>query len=275
MVTKTFVLILGLAGIVISAAVEAKESNMSFLGSYVGINIGGTWGSSNYQTNPGCPPSSNNATFCGLSPDPSASNGNAVSASGTGKFSVDGYTVGGYIGHNWIVNNILLGGEADIGSFDLSKSTRASGSFPFVFLGDSYALTESMSTQWFATIRGRIGATVKPRLLLYATGGAAFTDFTFSSTYSDNAIYSPLFPGGSGNGKVSNTRTGWTIGGGGEWLLADRCSIKLEYLYADFGSVNIPVPVSNTQAFTQTMNVNADLRTQLLRAGLSYKFNEL
>ena len=51
-INKTFVLILGLAGIVISAAVEAEESNMSFLGSYVGINIGGTWGSSNYRVLP-------------------------------------------------------------------------------------------------------------------------------------------------------------------------------------------------------------------------------
>lgn len=247
---------------------------MSFLGSYVGINVGGTWGSSNYQTNPGCPLTSDNATFCGASPDPSAANGNAVAASGTGNFSLNGYTVGGHIGHNWVVNNILFGGEGDISSFDLSKSTHANGSFPFVFLGDSYALTESISTQWLATIRGRIGVTVKPRLLLYGTGGAAFTDVTFSSTYSDNAI-SDLFPGGSGGGKVSNTRTGWTVGGGGEWLLADRCSINLEYLYADFGSVNIPVPVSNTQAFTQTMNVNADLETQLIRVGLNYKFNEL
>lgn len=269
---RLIALTLRLVVILIPVVVNAGESNMSFVGSYVGIDGGGTWGSSHYRTNPGCPSSAENAVFCGASPDPSVTNGNAVLASGTGNFSISGYTVGGHIGHNWTINNILFGGEADIGSFDLSSSTDIGGLFPFVFLGDRYTLTESMSTQWLATIRGRIGVTIKPQLLLYATGGAAFTDFTFTSTYSDNAINS-FFPGGTGNGKVSNTRNGWTLGGGGEWLLSDTFSIKLEYLYADFGSINIPVPVSNTPSYTQIINVNADLSADLVRAGLNYKFN--
>ncbi len=69
------------------------------------------------------------------------------------------------------------------------------------------------------------------------TAGVALTDFSFSSSYSDNAI-GPTFPGGTGSTSISTVKTGWTVGGGGEWLLDSRWSIKAEYLYLDFGSTN-------------------------------------
>jgi outer membrane immunogenic protein len=34
----------------------------------------------------------------------------------------------------------------------------------------------------------------------------------------------------------SNTRTGWTIGGGSEWKFAPNWSVFLEYDHADFGT---------------------------------------
>ena len=33
----------------------------------------------------------------------------------------------------------------------------------------------------------------------------------------------------------NNSLTGWTVGGGVEWLLNPNWSVKLEYLYYDFG----------------------------------------
>lgn len=63
----------------------------------------------------------------------------------------------------------------------------------------------------------------------------------------------------------------WTIGGGGEWLLNDRWSIKGEYLYVDFGSTNMPVALSNTEDYRQTMWVDADLSAQVARVGINYR----
>jgi outer membrane immunogenic protein len=128
-----------------------------------------------------------------------------------------------------------------------------------------------MSTDWLATIRGRLGVTVKPELLLYATGGVAFTDFKFSSSYGDNAVGFG-FPGGTGFGSKSGVRTGWALGGGGEWLLDGGWSIKAEYLYVDFGSETVAVPTSNTPAFAQVIQVDADLNAQLARVGLNYRY---
>ena len=243
----------------------------NFAGAYIGLNAGAAWGSSRYATDPGClaDPTAD-AVFCNGAPDPSAVNGDAVAASGTGDLSSSGFTGGIEGGYSWQTGNVVYGGEGDFGAFDLGASTSPTGIFPFVFAGTSYALTESMSTNWLATLRGRLGYTATPELLLYATGGLAFTDFKFSSGYSDNAI-SVLFPGGTGFGKKSGVAAGWTVGGGGEWLLDGNWSIKAEYLYLDFGSMTVAVPVSNTAAFAQTMQVEADLSAQVARVGINYR----
>lgn len=54
--------------------------------------------------------------------------------------------------------------------------------------------------------------------------------------------------------------------------LDDRWSIKAEYLYVDFGSEKISVPITNTATFWQTMEVDADLTANIARAGLNYRF---
>jgi outer membrane immunogenic protein len=239
-----------------------------FAGGYIGLNAGAAWGSSDYSTNPGCPDTTF-AVFCD-SGESSAANGPPVANSGTGTLSSSGFTGGIQGGYNWQVGNFVFGGEGDFGAFDLGKSVSKSGTFPVAFLGDAYTLNESMSTDWLITLRGRLGYTVMPQLLLYATAGIALTDFKFSSSYSDNAIDS-TFPGGTGSQSVSNVRTGWTIGGGGEWAVDSRWSIKAEYLYMDFGSTNFTVALSNTADYTQTMGINADLTGQVARVGVNFR----
>lgn len=251
---------------------HAEEPTATFGGAYIGLNAGAAWGSSGYTTDPGCPDPSVDAVFCNTPPSSAAVNGTAVASSGTGKLTSTGFTGGVQGGYNWQMGRgVVFGGEADFGAFDLSQSATIKGTFPFAFAGTAYTLNESMSTDWLATIRARLGVTVTPQLLLYATGGVAFSDFEFSSSYGDNAN-NGLVPGGTGSGSLSGVRTGWTVGGGGEWLLTGRWSIKAEYLYVDFGSETIAVHTSNTAAFQQTMEVDADLSAHIARAGLNYRF---
>jgi outer membrane immunogenic protein len=194
-----------------------------------------------------------------------------VATSGTGKLSPSGFAGGVQAGYNLQTGILVFGAEADFGAFRLAESTVATGLFPFTFLGNQYTLTEAMKADWLATVRARLGLSVMQHVLLYATGGLAFSEFKFSSSYSDNAIGFG-FPGGSGFGGKSDMRTGWTAGGGVEVLLDRRWSIKAEYLYVDLGSMHVLVPVSNTAAFSQTMQVNADLTAQIARLGLNFRF---
>jgi opacity protein-like surface antigen len=41
------------------------------------------------------------------------------------------------------------------------------------------------------------------------------------------------------SGSASNDRTGWTVGGGLEWMFAPNWSVFAEYNYMDFGRENI------------------------------------
>jgi len=112
---------------------------------------------------------------------------------------------------------------------------------------------------WLDTLRGRIGL-AWGRTLLYATGGAAFTDAQVTAC--------PLV------GCISQTKTvsGWTVGGGIEYAFLSGWSVKLEYLYADFGSpqfINPPIPVGPGTIVTR----NVRLDDNVVRAGLNYRFS--
>ncbi|MES2195222.1 MAG: outer membrane beta-barrel protein [Pseudomonadota bacterium] len=264
--------LVGCAGLV-GLAPPARSDDLAarFDGAYVGLNVGAAFGNSRFTTAPNCVPDAADGVFCVLPPDPSAANGTTVAASGTGRLQSTGFSGGVQAGYNWQAGTLVYGAEADVGAFSLRKSVTSSGTFPSAFLGTQYSVTESMNADWLATFRGRIGVTIRPDILLYATGGLALTRFSFNSSYRDNAI-DATFPGGTGSGGTSGLRTGWIAGGGAQWAVNRTWSVRAEYLYVDFGSVSVAVPLSNTPAFTQVMQVGADLRAHIARIGLDYRF---
>jgi outer membrane immunogenic protein len=264
------------AALVVALAITAGPASAGppaqFGGGYIGLNAGGASGSSHFSTDPGCPDNTIAAVFCNFN-DATSANGTAVSNSGSGRHAPSGFTGGVQGGYNWQSGALVYGGEADIGAFDLSRTVTANGVFPSPFAGTNYTLVDSVSAQWLATLRGRIGFIATPYLLLYGTGGIAFTDIKVSSNYTDNAINPGLNPGGTGYGSGSDFKVGWTLGAGGEWRLAECWSLKGEYLYVDFGSASAAVPTTNSPAFAQTQEFKADLSAQIARIGLNYFLN--
>lgn len=77
--------------------------------------------------------------------------------------------------------------------------------------------------RWFDTVTARLGYAMAPTWLPYFQGGGAWshTDINFGGVQID---------------QTSKTRSGWTIGGGIEWMFAPRWSAFLEGNYMDFGS---------------------------------------
>ena len=53
-------------------------------------------------------------------------------------------------------------------------------------------------------------------------------------SYSDFGFF-PFLPS-SNTSSITQTRVGWTAGGGVEWKFDPRWSVKAEYLYVDLGS---------------------------------------
>ena len=122
--------------------------------------------------------------------------------------------------------------------------------------------TLNLKTQWFDTLTGRIGYAVAPAWLIYGQGGVAWANSKADLTF-DGVTF----------GDLSNTRTGWTAGGGVEWMFARGWSAFLEGNYMDFGSTNrnLVSPVGTVCEFGCGFNTKTTATTVLV--GVNYRFN--
>jgi len=173
-------------------------------------------------------------------------------ASGTAKRTAG--EAGTQIGFNVTYGpNIVLGGEVDLGwSNARPRFQSADATFR---IDDKF---EAIST-W----RGRVGFALD-NWLFYGTGGGAWTD--------GRSVRYQLVPvaGAPAVGLVtdtaSNGRFGWAAGGGVEVGFARNWTIRAEYLYLTFNTVNMRFPISG-------VNVNSTLTMQTARAAINYKFD--
>ena len=230
----------------------------NWTGSYIGVHAGAAWLTSTDTITPG---NGLQASFF----VPPTSIATSLPLNSTG------FIGGGQLGYNWQFNPMWVAGlEADFSGTSLSHTVSLPGPG-----NATRIMTASDKLDWFGTVRGRIGVTPTDRALFYVTGGLAYGHVSLST-----ALTRPGFvPGGppdgcAGNnncqsGSVSDTRIGWTIGGGLEWAFANNWSLKGEYLYYDLGTVS---HLMTDPFFPATFNASADIRGSIARAGLNYKF---
>jgi outer membrane immunogenic protein len=233
----------------------------SWTGFYVGGNAGYDWNDVNVNSNFSCPAGG------GCSVTVPANVANIIAAS-SGSIRAHGFTGGGQAGYNWQVNSAVLSVETDFNAFNLNGSRSAA--VPSVSTTSIFNPSTSVHTDWLFTLRGRLGWTVVPTVLLYGTGGLAVTEARISNTYT--TTNNPLNTA-SGASSSSNTRAGWTIGGGAEWAFDPHWSVKAEYLYADFGSISTSTNVASA-AFVNAniFSTSVNLKANIIRAGVNYKF---
>src|SRR2546430_7043982 len=86
-----------------------------------------------------------------------------------------GVTGGAQLGYNWQIGSLVTGLEADIQGSDIKGSARATPTFAgSADLDPDGLLSSEQKLSWFGTVRGRLGVTVTPDLLLYGTGGLTY-----------------------------------------------------------------------------------------------------
>src|ERR1700730_4287464 len=118
------------------------------------------------------------------------------------------------------------------------------------YLVPIWVTTDRAQDNWLSTVRARAGLAFN-NVLIYATGGAAFSNWQVNHQFTDNVfgyVYSQV---------SITTRTGWTVGGGLEYAVTHNWLLRGEYLYADFGTVTNTVP-SNSGGFGPTALVYQD-----------------
>jgi outer membrane immunogenic protein len=229
-------------------------------GFYGGVNVGYGWGS-------------NNMDFGDATPAPLVGDTGVAPQSLSGRSS--GVIGGGQIGYNWQMGSLVTGLEADIQGSGI-KGTATKSPYAVTFtpdVGDTLLALSEQKLSWFATVRGRIGVTITPDLLVYGTGGLAFGEVD------DTGNAQVLFPGNptlSHPAMTSQTKAGWAVGAGAEWMFARGWSAKVEYLHIDLGTAS----ASGRESFNGVADGATDAVAyhwhntfDTVRAGVNYHFN--
>jgi outer membrane immunogenic protein len=229
----------------------------NWTGLYIGGTVGGAWGTSDPQTS---------TVFSPVGYFASSSVA-AINSVGAQTISPNAFTGGFEAGYNLQSGNLVYGIEGDIESFHLSGSATSGGIYPCC-APTGFTVTSNVSTTWLATVRGRLGYAVN-NWLFFATGGVAFTDLHGNFGFGDT------FASATESASVSDTKTGYTLGGGVEAGLWGNWSVKAEYLYVNFGTIATTSNNLNTTigAFpASTFAHSVDLKANIARAALNYRF---
>ena len=251
----------------------------TWTGFYVGLNTGYSWTNS---SNIGVA-SANIFDFGGpLSQRGAAS---AFGATGSVGAQLNGFFDGGQIGYNWQFSEKFVAGlEADLqgggvrGGGGFTGLTPAATPIPSTVVTGA---TVHRNLEYLGTVRGRIGYTIAPQMLLYATGGLAYGGVNLSEHISQS-ITPSLLLGQDAKGSYFDNRVGWTAGAGFEWAFTNSLSVKLEYLYYDLGAVRVNnsnigalyyTTILGGLAIDNATAASTQYNGHIVRAGLNYRFD--
>jgi|UniRef100_Q07M99 outer membrane immunogenic protein len=142
---------------------------------------------------------------------------------------INGGFGGGTVGYNWQApgSQWVFGIEVDAAGSSLKYTT--------------VGFEDKIDA--FGSVTGRVGYAVDAALF-YAKGGFA---------WADNKVTVPGF-------SESKLHTGWTVGGGLEYMFAPAWSVKGEYMYADYGK----------ETYGNIVDIGATVHT--VKAGVNYHF---
>jgi outer membrane immunogenic protein len=204
-------------------------SYFSWTGFYIGGHVGYGWGSSSSFNNPDA-------------------------GNGDGFDGLDGFTnhpygwMGGVtLGYNWQSDAFVFGLEGDLGYLGASDSTRNAEGFATADYGA------------YGTLTARIGY-AEDRWMFYAKGGLAFADIeNRAGAINAGVVDTTDFT------RLDEVRIGWALGAGVEFAFQKDLSMKIEYLYMDFGgdrSGNIDGDVFRHENDIHTVKVGLNYNLQ-------------
>ncbi|MDB5602850.1 MAG: outer membrane protein beta-barrel protein [Xanthobacteraceae bacterium] len=167
----------------------------------------------------------------------------------------DGALGGVQLGYNQQIGNLLFGIEGDFTFSGISGDRKLT----MLSLG---TLTQTSKVNWLSTATGRIGF-VGGSWLTYAKAGAAWVN--------ENHGFETTTPAGNTSLAGRENRTGWIVGAGAEYALADKWSVRAEYNFINFAhsvfAINGTTPagaLDSSGETTQTLH--------LVKLGVNYQF---
>jgi outer membrane immunogenic protein len=233
----------------------------TWTGCYAGANAGTSTGRSTQTTTAGTI-----LTGGGLGVPAPALTTVPVGSSIAGDLNLSGFIGGFQGGCNYQFGAWVVGFEGDGMATNKEGQNFEVGLVPFLGNGRANWISQTQE-RWLVTARGKLGISgwgwFGDKSMVYVTGGAAWAKI-------DTSEFLVGVQTGTGH-QESNTRTGWTVGGGYEYALGYGWSIKGEYLYVKFDDYT---------TFTQPpfggfgLNIaprSTKLYDNIFRAGMNYK----
>jgi len=226
-----------------------KQPDAKWTGLYAGLNFGGGIGRA-VTSFLWYPPSRLN---------PSLATPNKIKPTDNGVFA------GGQFGYLWQRDRFVFGGESDLQYSFMSGS----GSLTDViveppFAGVTGTLSGRQMNRWFGTTRARVGFALPFKTLVYGTGGMAYADLRDGANL--------VFPstGVSYPASVHKWKGGWVVGGGMEYKLKTKWSLRGEYLYYNLGHQHFQTPMNTITGYITKYNMGSD--GHLFRVAANYRF---
>jgi outer membrane immunogenic protein len=218
-----------LCAVILVAGLTAPASAQMFnwTGFYIGVNGGYAWadGSARITEN------TNNTVH-------------------SRSLDLDSWFAGLQAGLNFRNGNYVWGLEGDVQWADGSDSS-------VITYADGPG-NVSAQLDWFATLRGRVGALNGP-VLYYITGGAAWQGSRFN-VFIPFDVTQAAFSG--------KPKMGWVAGAGAEWVVGGNWTAKFEYQYLDFGARTVSALGTGGEIVTGRFKL--DIHT--VRLGLNLQF---
>jgi len=222
----------------------ASSVPVSWTGCYVGVHAGAGWAHTDFS-------------------DPTGFNiapvGDVIGVNGGA-----GFVGGGQLGCDYqFATNWVVGLAGDFAWADIDGQEND----PF-FAGKTFGvpLTVHSRTDFLATATGRVGY-AWDHYLVYAKGGAAWSH----NKYDVNNFACIIFVSCYSN--ATDTRLGWTAGGGFEWAFTPNWSALVEYNHYGFGTKSYTFVDPNNPAGPAVFDVKQNI--DVVKVGVNYRFGGL
>lgn len=175
---------------------------------------------------------------------------------------------GAHVGYNWRFGRAVTGLEIDFSRTGIKGSNSVSETAAAGGLGaamESVTLRESL--QYLGSARARLGWLPAGNILVYGTAGLAWGRFD----HTQEDVASGVFGSSVETSRNPITKFGWVAGLGTEIMLGSSNWIgRAEYLHYQFESLLSGLQFSGSGRSLTTGDTTVDV----VRAGISYKFND-
>jgi outer membrane immunogenic protein len=228
----------------------------TWTGCYIGGSAGSSYGTSTHST----------VASSVLTAAPGGVPTALPTAVAAGTNIADSFNLSGFIGGfqggcNYQVGAWVWGVEVDGSATNKEGQAQEVPLAPFI-AGRSNWVSQTQE-RWLVTARARLGWTWWDKSMIYVTGGGAWAKIDSSEFLLGTVL-------NTGH-QESNTRGGWTVGGGIEYALGYGWSVKGEYLYVDFDHYTTftAPPFGSGNIAPRDVKLN----DHIFRAGMNYRFS--